>query len=132
MTREQELIVKYKDTQEFVTSLKAKLQDAQGELDKVSEEIRELMEAQDKKSTAKYEGLGYITLAVPYVRASYKKDNETVVFGYLEEVGRGDLVKQTVTSGALSSFVKGLLEEGKKVPEYISYYLQPNIRFYVK
>lgn len=129
---EYDLIVMFKEAKDKVDKLDEQLSLAKKERDEAEQKLLELMQAEGKESSAKYEGLGFITVTKPVVYASFIKENEPVVFDFLKSVDRADLIKETVNTRSLSSFVKEILEEGKPIPEFINYYLKSGIRFYAK
>ncbi len=129
MNKEQELVAEYR-------KLKAEVEVAEEALSKKSKEFTscklsliELLDSESKLRTAVYEGIGSISLTKPRVYASCNKENQATLFSYLAEVGRTDLIKETVNAQTLSSFVKENLEEGRAIPECISYILKTNVKF---
>lgn len=129
---EQELVSQYKAQNEAVKELEAKLKEADKALEETKAKLTELMQAQGKERTATYEGVGYVSLIKPKVRANCLEEFKPNLFEYLRYIGREDLVKETVNPQSLSSFVKEKLENGDSLPEFINYYLEPQIRFYSK
>lgn len=127
---EQDLIVKFRDAKEKVDALKLQLSEAQRECDEAENKLLELMQVEGKESSARYEGLGFVTMMKPALYANYLKENEDQVFEYLRTIDRADLIKETVNTRSLSSFVKESLEKGVPLPEIITYYLKPSLRFY--
>jgi len=133
MTREQELVIAIQKAQELKSSLKEKSTSCQKDLDKAQDELGALMEAQGKTTTAKYEGVGFVTLGTPKIRASYHKEDEAKVFEYLRGEGRDDMIKESVHPSSLSSFVKELIQvECKNPPDCINHYLQPQVKFFAR
>lgn len=129
---EQDLVMKMKLQAAKVKSIDSELTMARQELEYTKMQLIELMTSQEKERTATYEGVGFVSLMKPKVRARCLKDNEQELFDYLTSVHREDLVKTTVNANSLSTFVKERLEQGDEIPECISYYLQPDVRLYVK
>lgn len=127
---ERDLVIRFRNAKDKRDKLKTALTKAQQEFDEAGNDLIETLQAQDKKSTAKFEGIGSCGLVKPRLYARFDKENESDVFEYLREEGREDLIKETVNSQSLSSFVKERLEEGQTVTEKINYYLQTTARFY--
>ena len=50
--------------------------------------------------------------------------------GFLKDQNRDDLIKPTVHSASLSSFIGELIAQGTAIPETISFYLKKSIRLY--
>ena len=129
---EYDLLVRFKEAKEKLEQLKLQTSEAQKEFDEAENKLLELMSAQGKDATAKYEGLGYVSVTKPMVYASCVKDNEGQLFEYLKKDGRSDLIKEAVNARSLSGYVKELIEQGNPIPEFINYYLKPGLRFYAK
>lgn len=127
---ERDLVIAYRDAKLKKEKLVGELDKASIECDRAEIALMELLQANNATSTAKYDGIGYVSLAKPQLYASCKKDNEESLFVFLSSQGRDDLIRRAVNSRSLSGFVKELLEQGSKVPEFISYYLKPSARFY--
>ena len=99
--------------------------------EKAQSAILELLKATGAETTARYEGLGYVRQMDPKLYASYAKENETDVFAFVKEQGRGDVIKETIHPGTLSSLVKELIEAGKPIPEgVITYYFKKTARLF--
>lgn len=125
---EKELLLKFSEAKAKLIQKKEELSTAQAEFDEIENQLIETLQAEGKEATARYDNLGYATLVKPALYASVTKENEGLLFSYLEFLHRTDLIKQTIHPRSLSSFVKELLEVGKEIPPYISYYLKPSIR----
>lgn len=128
-SREHMLVAKYKRLKSEALSLDAAFTLKKKEIYTCQQEIIELLEAEDKTRTAVYDELGSISLAKSQVYASCTKENQELLFSFLREVDRADIIKETVNAKTLSSFVKELIEDGTAIPECISYYLKPGVRF---
>ncbi len=98
-------------------------------LEEAETKILEFLESANKKDTGMYPNLGKVSITAPRVYASLKEENRTAGFAYLKQMGRADLIKETVNSQSLSSFTKEIVESGQEVPDCISYYLKPSIKF---
>ena len=127
---EKGLVEKLKSQRTLKASLEGQLKEVKEAEANTKASLIESLEARDAQATAKYEGIGYVSLAKPKLYASYKKENEDSVFKYLRDSKRGDLIKETVHHKSLGTFVKEAIESGKTLPEIISFYLQPDVRFY--
>jgi len=86
----------------------------------------------EKESTAKYDGLGHATLGKPTLYANYLKQKEPEVFQYFRDQKLESIIKETIHKGTLSSYVTSQIEAGLEFPEFITYYLKPNLRVYPK
>lgn len=129
-SKEMDLVFKYRDAKELLESKQLQLDDAKKMVENIETELIDLLQAEGKERTAKYEGVGFISLMSPRVYASCLKDNEEKLFSYLKGIGRDDMIRPTVNARTLSSLIKELIDEGKQVPECVNYYLKPSIRMY--
>lgn len=111
-------------------SMEESLKVLKEEVIELETQLIEALNAEGKDATARYEGIGYFSLSKPQLFASYKKENEEEVFQFVRDAGREDLIKPTIHSRSLSSYVSELVETGKKIPDCLTYYLKPMIKFY--
>jgi hypothetical protein len=125
---ERDLVIAFRDAKFKKDKAREALEAAQSEFDKYERELIEMLEANNATSTAKYEGIGHVSLVKPQLYASCKKEYEEKLFAFLNTQGREDFIKQSVNSRSLSGFVKEMLDGGITVPEFISYYLKPSAR----
>lgn len=129
-SKEMDLVFKYRYAKELLESKQLQLDEAKKSVENIETELIDLLQAEGKERTAKYEGVGFISLMSPKVYASCLKEKEEELFSYLRSEGREDMIRPTVNARTLSSYTKELMEEGKNVPECISYYMKPSIRLY--
>jgi len=125
MDREKKLVTAYRKAKEDA-SLKTKdAIEAKTKVLGIEDELINLMVDKSIERTAKYEGVGFVTLNKPKVRASCVEANKEQLFDFLKKQNRADMIKTGV--GSLDKFVAGILAEGKEPPKFISYYLQNNL-----
>lgn len=129
-SKEMDLVFKYQAAKEMLAKIEAQHSEAKRVVEDLESEIIDLLQAEGKERTAKYEGVGFISLMSPRVYASCLKDNEEELFSYLKGIGRDDMIRPTVNARTLSSLIKELIDEGKQIPECVNYYLKPSIRMY--
>jgi len=129
---ERDLVIKFRDAKKKKDDLDHQLKEAKKEFERAESVLIEFLEGNEATSSAKYDGIGYVTIPKPRVYANCKKENQETLFQYLEEIERTDMIKTSVNSQTLSSFVKELLDEGKPIPEFIGHYLKTTLRFYDK
>jgi len=127
MDREKELVCKYREAKELYVEAKEIEKESKSRVLKLEEELINLMIDKGIERTAKYEGLGFVTLNKPKVRASYSEDNKYELFDFLRGIEREDMIKTSVHPGTLSTFIKDILAEGKEPPKFVSYYLQNSL-----
>lgn len=129
-SKEMDLVFKYRYAKELLTKAENQHDEARKSVEEIEAELIDLLQAEGKERTAKYEGVGFISLMSPRVYASCLKDNEEELFSYLKGIGRDDMIRPTVNARTLSSLIKELIDEGKQIPECVNYYLKPSIRLY--
>ena len=123
---ERELVLEYSQAKEEVESLEETLKKAKDRFEKAQAKLVEELQSKGASQTAKYDGIGRITILKPLVGA--RSINEDALFNYLKQIGRDDLMKMTVHHKTLSSFVKELLDAGMEIPEFIEYWFKPSTR----
>lgn len=123
LDRERELVEKLRDAKERKARAEAEFELAKETLYKVENELIELLDDQGKKSTAKYEGLGYVTIPKGRIYASFIEGQEEIALLEIDRsFGRGDMIKRTVHVASLSSFVKELIEKNSPLPKGVTFY----------
>lgn len=127
---ERELMIKFSDAKKRKDEAKLELENANAEYEQIEAALIEALQARNAESTAKYEGIGFVSLVKPRLYARFDKENEERVFEFLKQEGREDLVKNTVNTQSLSGYIGERLEAGLSFPDFIKYYLKPSVRFY--
>lgn len=123
---EKELVLEYSRAKEEVESLEESLKKAKDRFDKAQAKLVEELQTKGASQTAKYDGIGLITILKPLIGA--RSVNEDALFDYLKQIGRDDLMKMSVHHKTLSSFVKEMLDEGRDIPDFIEYWFKPSTR----
>jgi len=123
---EKELVLEYKLAKDELEVLDDKLKLAKERFLIVQAKLIDELQTKGASKTAKYDGVGTVTIMKPSVGA--RSENEDTLFEYLRGIGRDDLIKATVHHRTLSSFVKEMLETGKDIPEFIQVWFTPSTR----
>lgn len=123
---ERELVLEYASAKDEVEKLEDNLKLAKDRFEKAQRLLVEELQSKSASQTAKYDGIGRITILKPLIGA--RSIDEEKLFGYLRQIGRDDLMKMTVHHKTLSSFVKELLDAGMEIPEFIEYWFKPSTR----
>lgn len=123
---ERELVLEYKLAKDNLESLEDDTKKAKSRFEIAQAKLIEELQSKGASKTAKYDGVGTITLMKPSVGA--KSENEDVLFDYLKQIGRDDLIKPTVHHKTLSSFVKEMLDAGMEIPDFIEYWFKQSTR----
>lgn len=126
--KERQLVADYRKAKEHLELLEKEKSEAQKAFDKVQNELVEYLESIGATATARYEGLGRVSLTKPTLYASVLKENQEQLFSFLESIGRSDLVKPMVHHKTLASFVEESLNEGSDLPEFIKYSFKSTAR----
>lgn len=128
--REKQLVESFKVLSEDKVIKKKNLALTQERLDKTEKELIELLDAQGKKRSASYEGIGSVTRVEPQLRVSIRKGGERSLFDYLKSDNREDLIKTTVHASSLSTYCKELIKKGKELPPGTNHYFQEWLQFH--
>lgn len=126
---EKELVVEYVQKRKAYKELKQRASEAYEQLNQITQKIIEYMEDTGATATAKYDGLGRLSLKSPQLYAKFEEEDRGAVFDFLRENGMDDVIKETVHHSTLSSFIAGLIKEGKPIPPFISTSYKKNLSF---
>lgn len=129
---EYQMLIKFKEAKDKLFNLKEQTTEAQKEFDQAESQLIEYLREEGKEATARYENFGYVGLNKPVIYASIAAEKKDEALKFLRSRKRGDLIQKTVNSRSLSTFIKELMESGRKIPECISYYLKTSARFYAE
>lgn len=125
---ERALLIAYKEAKQQRDNAEASLKTLQGRVYALEAQLIEAMNAKGAEATARYDGIGYAKLMKPRLYASFKKEDEDTIKSFLRQIGREDLIRETVHPSSLSAFVAESLEIGSELPDKITYYLKPQLR----
>jgi hypothetical protein len=126
---ELELLVEYKNAREEVERLDEIVKSAKDKLEKATLKLVDDLQTRQASRTAKYDGIGSVTLKAPIINA--RSTDEDKLFDFLKNVGRDDLIKPTVHFKTLSAFVKeqiGAGDAGIKIPDFIEVWFKPSVQ----
>lgn len=129
-TTEREMLQDYVEAKEAFSIAEKAYDNAKTILEERESVLVTALMDKGAKATARWDGLGHFTLTKPKLYASYVKENEQEVFSLVTEQGQGSIIKNTIASASLSTFVKGLIEKGVQLPEYIRYWEKQSGTFY--
>ena len=127
---EKELVELFAVCKEKVKSLEEELKAATAEYEDVESRLLKLLEDDDKKSSARYEGLGHVTRVEGQVYANIQKGQQNAVLEYLRSMGREDMIKTVVHSATLTSFVNQCLKQNEPLPPGVTHYRPKWLTFY--
>lgn len=125
-----ELIKQFRDAKERLDAADLEAADAQRAYDELETLLIEVMISKDETKTGEVEGVGHITMRVPQLYASVLVDDKDRLLDYLRKVGRGDLIKETVHTGTLGTYVTECVDKGVVLPRFIGYYFKEKLLYY--
>ena len=127
---EKQLIEQFIHQKQFVDDLKLQLAEATKLRDDLEAKIIKNLMDDGKSATAKYDGLGHLTIVEEAAHASIEKGRQDDVKAYLREIGREDLIKETIAPASLSTYVRECLKTNSELPPGVSFYRGQHLNFY--
>ena len=124
---ERDLAIEYRASFEEVKMLDEKLKEAKRARDRAEHALLEWLETEGK-SSVDYDGIGRFSVMKPRLYASCTIENQEQLRDYLVAEGRDDLIKTTVNSNSLSTFVKEKVTEGNDIPDFINTYYKTGVK----
>jgi len=117
------------DAKKKKTELNKQVQEAQKEYGTALEKMLEYLDRVAVQGTRQYANVGVVTIVGRETHASITEENKEAAFAEIEAIGRGEIIKRTIHSGTLESFVSELKETGIPVPQHISTFETPKLSF---
>lgn len=127
---ERTLIIKFREAKNAVELLEDKLSLAKTELNAIENTLISLLEDDDKKASAKYEGLGHVVKIEGAAQASIEKGRQEDVLNYIKSIGRDDMIKTSIHPATLTSYVNQCLKQNEPLPQGVTFYRPKYLRFY--
>lgn len=101
------------------------------ERDEVEAELLDLLNDEGKKASARFQGIGHVTALDPVVGNAYiLEGQDQILFAYLREIEREDLIKTSVHHTSLAALINQHIKEGKEVPPGVGYLMKQKLRPY--
>ena len=124
------LLEKLLEDRKILEELEDKVSLAKAEKAKSQAQLIDAMDEADEKSVKISTAYGIRNVArTEQLYASVKKDQQEEMLKWIdEECGRPDMIKQSVHSSTLSSFVGQRITAAKPVPAFIEMYFKPGLR----
>jgi hypothetical protein len=132
MMSERDLVLSLKNRRVERKEIEAKLDEIKYAEAEAETALIEYLESIGASQSAKYDGIGSATMVKPRLFASCSEENFDKLRDYLIKNERADLIKEKVMPQTLSVYVAELVEQGREIPEFISYYLKQSVRIYNK
>lgn len=115
-------IVRLKDLK---TELNKQVDAAKSAYAAVEDKLAEYLRRRDLQSTRVYNGVGRVSIDGMKVHPSITVDNQEAAFEEIRAMGRGEIIKETIHSKTLESFITELIDNGTAVPAHVGYVLKP-------
>lgn len=127
---ERQLIEQFLNSKRNVENLTDTLKEATRERDDIEAKLIKILQDEGKQATARYEGLGHIIVCTGAAHASIQKGMSDEVKSHLRNIGRDDLIKETIAPASLSSYVRECLSQNIEIPNGVSFYVPQFLKFY--
>lgn len=127
---ERQLIENFLIAKEEVETITKHLKDATKLRDDLEARIIKNLKDEEKTASAKYENLGHVCVIEGAAHASIQKGMQEAVQKYLIEIGREDIIKETISASTLSAYVRECLSQNKELPPGVTFYRPEWINFY--
>lgn len=125
------LVEKFKAAKEKKAAIELQLEEASKVYNDIEDElIRFLEEDGNRKKTSVYRGMGWVTIVDKALSASIEEGRQDDVLTFVRNIGREDMIKTSIHSKTLSSFVEGLLQANQELPPGVTFYRPRKARFY--
>lgn len=125
---EKELVSKIIEIKTKIDEKLQELEDLKAEFSKLEILLHEYVESKGIKATAKYDGIGSITIPEPQLFASISKENKDEAFKFLKSHNLNEFIEPNIHSRVLSREIKRLKEEGVEIPSCINIFNKKVIR----
>jgi len=128
---ERQLVEKFLVLDADAKRLSAIAEEKKRERDTIEAELLELLNDEGKKASARYEGVGHVTVLDPVVSSAYVLDGQDeILFSYLRDIEREDLIKTIVNHSSLAALLTQHIKEGKEIPSCLGYVMKQKLRAY--
>mgnify|MGYP000985881292 CR=1 FL=1 len=111
------------------TELNKEVEKAKSEFGRAEEAMLEFLNRMAVQGTRQYAGVGQVTIDGVEVHASITEEAKPTAFREIREMGRGEIIKETIHPATLDSFVSELKDTGVPVPKSISVFERPKLSF---
>lgn len=129
MSIEKDLVSEFKQAKEEAENQKKLHSAAVEKFEQAQSRLVEYMEDSGVTSTAKYDGIGQVTLKAPVLSARFEPEDSEKVFEFLRGEGMDDVIKESVHHSTLSAFIAQKIRDGKAVPEFFRFSYRKIVQF---
>ncbi len=119
-TQERELVVEFKLAKDHLARITSEKTDAEKAFETIKNKLIDYLVKRGQKSSAKYEGIGQVSLNKPTIRAYILKENEEALFEFLRANNYGAVIKPTLHPSTMNAVVSEMLRNGTKLPDYVN------------
>jgi hypothetical protein len=124
------LIAQFMDAKSAVDQYNNALKIATEKLDHIEAQLISLLEDDGKTASARYEGLGHVCIVDGAAFASIEKGRQEEVMDFVKSIGREDMIKTSIHSSTLSTFVRECLKRNDPLPPGVTFYKPKTLRLY--
>ena len=124
------LVAQLIDAKAAVDQYNTALKIATEKFEGLESQLISLLEDDGKSASAKYDGLGHVCIVEGAAFASIEKGRAEDVMDYVRKIGREDLIKTSIHSSSLSTFVRELLKMNEPLPPGVTFYKPKTLRVY--
>lgn len=130
-TYEQTLVEQFISINAEHKRLTALANEKKEQLDAVEAELIDLLNDENKKSSGRFKGVGHVTCLEPSVGNAYiLKGQEEVLFEFLRNDEREDLIKTSVHHTSLAAYIGQRIKAGLDAPPGCDFKLVQKLRAY--
>lgn len=116
---EKELVVAYVNARNRYEEQKAISTQAYNEMQRAVLKLVEYMEDVGTTATAKYDGIGRVSMTKPILSAKFDEEHRSELYEYLRREGLSECIKETIHASTLSSIIRQKIEQGEPLPDFI-------------
>ena len=124
------LIAQLMDQKAAVDQYATALKIATEKFEHVEAQLISLLEDDGKSASARYEGLGHVCIVEGAAFASIEKGRQEEVMEFVKSIGREDMIKTSIHSSTLSTFVREQLKRNEALPPGVTFYKPKTLRIY--
>jgi len=124
------LIAQLMDAKSAVDQYNTALKIATERFEKIEAQLISLLEDDGKSASAKYDGLGHVCIVEGAAFASIEKGRQEEVMEFVKSIGRDDMIKTSIHSSTLSTFVREQLKMNEPLPPGVTFYKPKTLRVY--
>lgn len=128
---ERTLVQQYLELYAISKKLEIQVLENKKSLENVEAELISLLDDEDRKRSGSFRGIGYVTLEKPSVKQAWiEVGKEEILFDFLRQIDREDLIKTSVHHSSLSALINQRMRDNLPVPPGAGYIIKERLRPY--